>query len=662
MPASCSTPANSGRRFRRSLLSILAGAALAGFAPAATIVDDSGSARDGKVGGWSSIVARNGSAAISYYCEDDHAGANGDMYALRFAWTSGGAWQWTTLDYNGGSDTSMARGTDGNYRIAYAAAGTGIGLATGSAMSWTLESVPVPPGLGPSNISMVLDPYDNPHIAYMNFANGGDHSLRYTYFDGAQWVEGGANHGIIGTGLWTPTIGFSNTQLALDAARRPHIAFAQPSDSINAYGPMTYATLPGGPNSAWQMEPLGVLGEDPSLAIGTDDIPRMAFNGAAGIIYAYKSGGAWVFETIVADSWGSSVALALSDDNVPFVSFGMTANEDMYLARRDAGGWVVTQFDGDGSPGPSVILGRYGTSVDVDETGAPHVAYQAIDIYGPTFRADLKDYGTVTGAPCIIINRSPTQQAPCRLANAAFDVEASAAGPLSYQWRKDGVELIDGPTAGGSFVTGALTSHLTISAVTEPDLGLYDCVITEQCGSVTSAAARLRLGAAATVVTPPAAVSVCAAGTAAFSVTCSGDGVPSYEWRKDGLVLYDGPTGSGSIISGATTTNLTITGVTTADAGMYDCAAYNDCGGDTSAAAMLTVTACGGGTLGDMNCDGAVDNGDIDAFVLGLLDEAAYEDAYPNCDLSNGDINDDGAMDNGDIDGFVACLLAGGCP
>ncbi len=60
---------------------------------------------------------------------------------------------------------------------------------------------------------------------------------------------------------------------------------------------------------------------------------------------------------------------------------------------------------------------------------------------------------------------------------------------------------------------------------------------------------------------------------------------------------------------------------------------------------------------GDMNCDGAVDNGDIDAFALALLDPAAYASAYPGCDIGNGDVNEDGSIDNGDIDAFVALLL-----
>ncbi len=64
---------------------------------------------------------------------------------------------------------------------------------------------------------------------------------------------------------------------------------------------------------------------------------------------------------------------------------------------------------------------------------------------------------------------------------------------------------------------------------------------------------------------------------------------------------------------------------------------------------------------GDMNCDGAADNADIDAFVLALTAPQVYESTYPNCDIRAGDMNQDGSVDNADIDGFVQCLLGGGC-
>ncbi len=62
-------------------------------------------------------------------------------------------------------------------------------------------------------------------------------------------------------------------------------------------------------------------------------------------------------------------------------------------------------------------------------------------------------------------------------------------------------------------------------------------------------------------------------------------------------------------------------------------------------------------TIGDMNCDGLVDNGDIDAFVQALIDPAAYGVAFPTCNLDHADVNGDGSIDNGDIDAFVELLL-----
>jgi hypothetical protein len=62
---------------------------------------------------------------------------------------------------------------------------------------------------------------------------------------------------------------------------------------------------------------------------------------------------------------------------------------------------------------------------------------------------------------------------------------------------------------------------------------------------------------------------------------------------------------------------------------------------------------------GDANCDGLVNNGDIDAFVLALTNSAAYALQYPGCNLLNADCNSDGLVNNGDIDAFVALLTGG---
>ena len=60
--------------------------------------------------------------------------------------------------------------------------------------------------------------------------------------------------------------------------------------------------------------------------------------------------------------------------------------------------------------------------------------------------------------------------------------------------------------------------------------------------------------------------------------------------------------------------------------------------------------------IGDLNCDGSINNFDIDPFVLTLTDVPSYQAAYPNCDYMLADINNDGSVNNFDIDPFVDLL------
>jgi len=59
---------------------------------------------------------------------------------------------------------------------------------------------------------------------------------------------------------------------------------------------------------------------------------------------------------------------------------------------------------------------------------------------------------------------------------------------------------------------------------------------------------------------------------------------------------------------------------------------------------------------GDLNCDGVVDNSDIPAFVLALIDPETYLAEYPDCDLLLGDVSGDGEFNNADIAAFVELL------
>lgn len=64
---------------------------------------------------------------------------------------------------------------------------------------------------------------------------------------------------------------------------------------------------------------------------------------------------------------------------------------------------------------------------------------------------------------------------------------------------------------------------------------------------------------------------------------------------------------------------------------------------------------------GDLNCDGAVNNFDIDVFVLALINPTLYATQHPDCYAGYADMNLDGFVNNFDIDVFVECILTG-CP
>ncbi len=63
---------------------------------------------------------------------------------------------------------------------------------------------------------------------------------------------------------------------------------------------------------------------------------------------------------------------------------------------------------------------------------------------------------------------------------------------------------------------------------------------------------------------------------------------------------------------------------------------------------------------GDLNCDGAVDFADINAFVLYLSNFSVWQATYLGCPPENGDIDADGNYPSfADINPFIALLTGG---
>src|SRR5207302_9587868 len=125
---------------------------------------------------------------------------------------------------------------------------------------------------------------------------------------------------------------------------------------------------------------------------------------------------------------------------------------------------------------------------------------------------------TVTLAP--VITSQPTNQTVPQGSNASFAVTAVGAQPLNYQWFFNGTNIF-----------GATDNVLTLTSVQPSDAGLYNALVTNTSGSVTSAAARLTVSTPPAIVSQPTNQTVMAGTSSAFMVMASGVPVPSFQWQ-----------------------------------------------------------------------------------------------------------------------------------
>ncbi len=159
-------------------------------------------------------------------------------------------------------------------------------------------------------------------------------------------------------------------------------------------------------------------------------------------------------------------------------NFNLADGTPVYcIARWDGTGWSA--MDG-GTSGLVRALSPYATEV---------LAAGTFDKAGSSFTTSLARF-TPTGTPWF--RKQPTSKTTSQSGTVSFDVEmAPDYSILGYSWRRDEVPLTDGPTPSGSVISGASGPSLAIGSVASADSGSYDCVVSNECGDVTSSAARL---------------------------------------------------------------------------------------------------------------------------------------------------------------------------
>jgi hypothetical protein len=155
---------------------------------------------------------------------------------------------------------------------------------------------------------------------------------------------------------------------------------------------------------------------------------------------------------------------------------------------------------------------------------------------------------------------------------ATFSVVANGTAPLSYQWQKNGANII-----------GAISSSYITPPTTISDNGAtFAVVISNSVGNVTSNPATLTVSStsfAPTISAQPASQTVAVGQTASFAVAAGGTAPLGYQWKKNG-----------ANITGAAAASYTTPATTSADNdSTFQVLVSNSVGTMTSNAATLTV-------------------------------------------------------------------------
>ena len=216
-------------------------------------------------------------------------------------------------------------------------------------------------------------------------------------------------------------------------------------------------------------------------------------------------------------------------------------------------------------PAPVTTCAGTAATLSVTASGATPFTYQwrrnAVDIPGATSSsytiastatADAGAYsvevtngcGSVTSANAVLtvnepsITTQPAGATVCEGAAASFSVAASGVAPLAYQWRKNAVNI-----------GGATSSSYSIASTVAGDAAAYSVVVTDGCGSVTSADALLTVNTEPSITAQPAGATVCEGAAASFEVAASGGGSFTYQWRKNAVDIPGATSSSYSIAS-----------------------------------------------------------------------------------------------------------------
>jgi outer membrane protein assembly factor BamB len=175
------------------------------------------------------------------------------------------------------------------------------------------------------------------------------------------------------------------------------------------------------------------------------------------------------------------------------------------------------------------------------------------------------------------ITMQPASQSVALGQSAVFSIAVTGAAPLNYQWRIDA-------GSGWNDISGATNQSYTTPATLANDNGaLFDCVVTNISGSMTSHAATLTVISDPMITRQPLNVTTLVGFPATFTVAAAGTAQLAYQWQRNGID-----------IPGATNASYIISTTSLSDGGsVFRCVVTNGVDQLVSHSATLTVGVSG---------------------------------------------------------------------
>ncbi len=254
------------------------------------------------------------------------------------------------------------------------------------------------------------------------------------------------------------------------------------------FSPQSFAFTPGASGGYVNLQ-LGDLNNDGHL-----DIAYSLFSFANAVVFYTLNNGAGNFQTpateIVDTSNNPTWAIGILDADGD-------GDNDILRMVRGVGlifGGVLERNDGTGEFTETSTFNtiennngfNYTVSsiADFNNDGTPDVLLNQIGVNPSEFGI----WFNTCFAPPVI-----GQQPASRVADAGDTVDFSVAlsngaPPISYQWRRDGIDLVD-----DAVISGANAPTLVLSGIAAQDIAMYDCVVSNPQGTRTSDQATLAI-------------------------------------------------------------------------------------------------------------------------------------------------------------------------